>query len=399
MTPTTEYFLANHVQRSSDAVNHLTDRADDLIECLQTLKSQGKDANPALTKRLASLSRELLPSFQSLAHTDEPVTETLTSNSQPEVPVLTPWAPSDVARELPPLPPVLDPSLEKAAFTHIGMVKHRGDRSYEQMEWVGDAYLYLISTVYIFQTFPHLAHGDMCQIREVLVRNATLKDYALHYGLDKRAILPDEYGADGRRGGTKSSSKERNKVLGDIFEAYVAAIILSDHTRGVSKTASWLKALWSMTIPEQIKSRTWHGHAPPLIVPVMGSTEKPADLQQQVPAFQVEAPPKQKLASDLCLSEPRVSVEYRSLDDEGGPVKRDPLTKHRLYTQGVFLVGYGEMVQLGIGMDKKKAKANDKAAQNALENKKLMSVYREKKRAIQESKLAVQQEAAKGLDF
>lgn len=398
-SPTIEYLLADHACRAPDAVNHLIDRADDLVECLQSLKKQGKDADPALTKRLASLSRELLPSFESFAHSDEVVMETPTRNDKPEVPVLTPWAPSDVSRELPPLPPVLDPSLEQASFTHVGMVKNRGERSYEQLEWLGDAYLYLISTIFIFQTFPHLSHGDMCQIREVLVRNATLKDYALHYGFDKRTVLPEEYGLDGRKGGTKISAKERTKVLGDVFEAHVAAIILADPIRGVSKTASWLKALWSTTIPEQIKTRTWQGHAPPLIVPAMGSTEIPVDHQQQSQGVQSNGGnAKEKLSGDLCLFEPRVTVEYRSLD-EGMPEKRDPLTNNRLFTQGAFLVGYGETVQLGVGTDKKKAKANEKAAQCALENKKLMNAYREKKRAVQESKRAAEQKASKGLDF
>ncbi|KAF3765869.1 ribonuclease III, partial [Cryphonectria parasitica EP155] len=279
----------------------------------------------------------------------------------PEVPILTPWTPSDVSPQLPPVPRILDPSLELASFTHAGAVKNHDDRSYEQLEWLGDAYLYLMSTAYIFLTFPNLKHGDMCHIREVLVRNATLKDYSLHYGFDKRAVVPDEYGLDGRQGGTKASSKERAKVLGDVFEAHVAAIILSDPIRGVSRTASWLKALWSTTISEQIKKNN-------------GSA-------------------KDRLSGELALREPRVQIEYRSLD-EGRQQKRDPLTNMKLFTQGSFLVGYGETVQLGIGTAKKKSEANEKAAQNALENKKLMNTYREKKRVMQENKRAAQEGAS-----
>lgn len=379
----------------------LSERADDLIECLQTLKREGIGKDPALRQRLAHLSRELLPTLQSLA--DEVPGEAPRRQPQPEVPILTSWAPSDVSRDLPPLPPVLDATLEQASFTHAGKVKKPGDHSYEKLEWLGDAYLYLFSTAYIYLTFPHLKHGDMSQIREVLVRNATLKDYALHYGFDKRAIFPDEYGLDGRVNGTKASAKERAKVLGDIFEAHVAAIILSDPIRGVSKTASWLKALWSTTLPKQIATRTWQGQAPPLVAPAMCSTpaSTPAGHEQQqaqAPQSKNSLDAKVRLSAELALAEPRVSIEYRSLD-EGLPEKRDPLTKLRLFTQAAFLVGYGETVQLGTGTDKKKAKANEKAAQHALENKKLMNFYRDKKRAIQDSKRAAQQEAARGLDF
>lgn len=387
---------------------HLSKSADDLIECLQALKNDSTD--PVLRQRMAKLSKVVLPSFQTLA--GEPVEISPGKETQPkvEIPMLTAWTPSEVTRELPPLPPVLDPSLERASFTHAAMVKYPGDHSYEQLEWLGDAYLYLIATAYIYLTFPHLRHGDMAQIREVLVRNATLKDYSLQYGLDKRGIFPPEYGLNGREGGTKVSPKERAKVLGDIFEAHVAAIILSDPISGVSKTAKWLKALWSTTIPKQIEKRTWQGQAPPaLVAPVMDSMPIPVSTSTSAPAIQEpqspqqtqdsrfkDAPPaKVRLQAELCLHEPRVAIEFRSL----GNGRKDPLTKQTLFTQGAYLVGYGETIQLGTGTDQKKARANERAAQNALENKKLMHFYREKKLAAQESKRAAQQEAGKGLDF
>lgn len=392
--------------KMSGAMDHLKDHADDLIECLQALKSQdGKIADPALTQRLASLSREILPSIQSIAKSED-AAKTSSASKIPEtanlpvVPVLTAWSASEVAHEMPFLPPVLDPTLERESLTHAGAVRKPGGRSYEQLEWLGDAYLYLMSTAYIFLTFPHLKHGDMSQLREVLVRNATLKDYSIHYGLDKRIILPEEYAPNGREGGTKASAKERDKILGDVFEAHVAAIILSDPISGVANTASWLKALWSTTISQKIKKNTWQTKQAPVIAPTMGSLI--ASQQSHDPSGQVQPSKggsyKERLGGDLALHEPRVSIEYRTLDD-GRPQKRDPLTKLKLFTQAAFLVGYGETVQLGTGTDKNKKEANEKAALNALENKKLMNLYREKKRVAQENKRAAQQEASRGLDF
>lgn len=394
--------------KATDAVTQLSEHADILISCLEALKKQDA-TDPAMMRQLSSLSRKLLPTFQTLSRYEEPAEEIngadqpYPTRSQVALPVLTAWSPQDVTKTLPPLPPILDPSLEKAAFTHPGMVRSPGERNYEQLEWLGDAYLYLISTAYIFLTFPHLSHGDMCQIREVLVRNMTLKDYSVDYGFDKRAIFPEEYGLDGRKGGTKASVKERSKVLGDIFEAHVAAIILADPANGVAKTASWLKALWSTTIPQQIKTRSWQGKTVSwLIAPVIGLTTA------SLPAVEVQQPqqqakpqgsgPKERLAAELCLHEPRVQIEYRSLDD-GRPRKKDPLTKMPMFTQGAFLVGYGEEVKLGAGSAQKKTHANEKAAQNALDNHKLISIYKGKKKAIQEKRQAAQQEASKGLDF
>ncbi|KAJ4423417.1 hypothetical protein N0V82_001890 [Gnomoniopsis sp. IMI 355080] len=389
--------------KALDAMDNLSDHADELIECLQALKSQrGKVKDSALTQRLASLSHELLPSIQSIAETDDATNAPSVPKPSvvPVVPILTAWSPSEVAHETPCLPPVLDPVLERESFTHAGSVKNPGERSYEQLEWLGDAYLYLMSTVYIFLTFPHLKHGSMSQLREVLVRNATLKDYSVHYGFDKRIILPEEYGPNGREGGTKASAKERDKLLGDVFEAHVAAIILSDPANGVAKTASWLKALWSTTISQQIKKNTWQGKQAPMIAPTIGSRTacpQPQDPQAQVQSSKGHSS-KERLSGDLALHEPRVSIEYRSLDD-GRPQKKDPLTKLKLFTQGAFLVGYGETVQLGVGTDKNKKEANEKAAQNALENKKLMNLYREKKRVVQEKKRAAQEDASRGMDF
>lgn len=382
--------------RVPDALSRLSESADDLIQCLQALKTQRDDSN--LTRRLAALSNDLMPSFKTLAKgydrkvaDESKATEQAkpepAENSRPEVPILTPWTPSEVAVSMPPLPPILDPVLEKASFTHAGTIVAHSERSYEQLEWLGDAYLYLMATAYIYMTFPHLPHGEMCHLREVLVRNTTLREFSVHYGFEKRAILPKEYDIVGRQGGTKVSDKERAKVLGDIFEAHVAAIILSDPVRGVSRTAQWLKALWSTMIPKQIKQQS----QATLVVPVMGGTAaSPAGPQAQTKSA------KQELSASLALSNPRVNIVYKSVDESR--TVRDPLTKLPLFVQAVYLEGYGETRQLGTGTAKKKADANEMAAQNALENKRMINTYKEKKRLALESREA-QEKASKDLGF
>ncbi|KAI3397066.1 hypothetical protein diail_11302 [Diaporthe ilicicola] len=381
-----------------DALSHLSENADDLIECLQALKTQRDDPN--LVRRLTTLSNHLMPTFKALAkghgektaggETDVPKQPQAQPPEvlQPEVPILTPWKSSEVAKNIPPLPACLDPALEKASFTHAGCLETPGERSYEQLEWLGDAYLYLMSTAYIYMTFPHLPHGDMCHIREVLVRNATLKEYSVQYGFEKRAILPKEYDTSGRKGGSKATEKERAKVLGDIFEAHVAAVILSDPIRGVSRAAVWLKDLWSTTISEQIKKHTQPRQS--LVAPVMGSASS-AGTQDKVASSA-----KQQLAAELALANPRVNIVYRTIDESR--TIRDPLTKQVLFAQAVFLEGYGETRQLGTGTAKKKTDANEMAALNALENKKLMNTYKEKKRLAIESREA-QEKASKSLGF
>ena len=102
--------------------------------------------------------------------------------------------------------------------------------NYERLEWIGDAYIELAATLFISQTFPFNTAGQNAQLRELLVKNVTLADFARTYGFHRRANLPDSF--DDVYTFTNSASEQQQiKVLGDIFEAYVAAVILSDPVR------------------------------------------------------------------------------------------------------------------------------------------------------------------------
>ena len=135
---------------------------------------------------------------------------------------VTPWKASEIPNSFPSLPQILDPTLETAAFTHQGMTAGRlGDLSYERLEWVGDTYLELTCTLLIAQTFPALLPGKCSQLRERCVKNVTLASYARHYGLDKRAQIPVEI----LNSHHPSKESDMTKIMGDIFEAYVAAVV------------------------------------------------------------------------------------------------------------------------------------------------------------------------------
>lgn len=139
---------------------------------------------------------------------------------------------------LPRLPPILSSALETAAFTHASL-SNANTISYERLEFLGDAYIELIATRLIYPAFPTLTAGRMSQKRELLVKNETLAEYALAYGFDKRAKLPrDFWGLGPGRG------KLWTKTMGDIFEAYVAAVVLDDPKGGFETVETWLQALW-----------------------------------------------------------------------------------------------------------------------------------------------------------
>ncbi|KAI1820653.1 ribonuclease III [Xylaria intraflava] len=288
----------------------------------------------------------------------------------PQSSLVTKWAPQDVpdANALPPLPPALDPVLEKAARTHSGVTSGLGDMHYEKLEWIGDAYLYLVSSVLIYQTFPDLPTGRCSQLRERLIKNEALSGFTLQYGLEKQARLPPEFDSEGRQphgnGATSASKKERKKVLGDLFEAYAAAAILGD-ADGLERVVTWLKSIWGTILQREIfdeyKTPVVQGYSNAASSEERSNTNKPAQPTQK------NLNPK--VALSQIIGAKGVTISYR---DEGKP-KADKNTGLPWYTVGAYYDGLGERnISLGYGSGLSKKEAGANAAVRALENKKLI---------------------------
>jgi ribonuclease-3 len=286
---------------------------------------------------------------------------------------LTPWTASMIPSTPPPLPKILDPTLEAAAFIHASCGSGRlTDLSYERLEWVGDAYLYLTSTLLISQTFPSLLPGKCSQLRERLVKNITLADFARQYGFEQRAVFSVE------RANVWDSAKDhdKTKILGDIFEAYVAAVVLSDPKDGVVRVSEWLKGLWGMTIRKEILTEERSGVKMDSPLWRLRGDAAPIEI--------ISSEPKMLSAKDQLvrtIGAKGVKITYR----DAAPQKKDKNSRLLLFTVGVYLDGWGEKdKQLGFGAANGKKEAGMKAAEMALGNKKLMKVYMEKKRIFDE---------------
>ncbi|KAL1967230.1 hypothetical protein VTN77DRAFT_3276 [Rasamsonia byssochlamydoides] len=232
---------------------------------------------------------------------------------------------------LPHLPPVLNASLEQAVFTHPGVVSNcdaesSSETSYDRLEILGDAYMETIATKLIWDRFPNLSSGRMSQVREDLVKNETLAHYATLYGFDKKVAVPQDL---------QSQPKRWMKTKADVFEAYVAAVILSDPVNGYQAAESWLVQLWGPKLsevkqtPQTLKSKEL------LAKKIMGKGIKLKYVE--------EKPPKQM---------------------KGGM---------QTFFIGVYLTGWGWNNQhLGSGHGPSKAIAGDEAAQQALLNRPLI---------------------------
>ena len=234
---------------------------------------------------------------------------------------------------LPPLPAIPDKDLESVAFTHPGSLScdtaSKVNISYDRLEFLGDAYIELMATRVIFPRFPRLTAGKLSQQRESLVKNETLAEYALAYGFDEKAKLPRTFNTPGK------DRKLWQKTLGDIFEAYVAAVIISDPEQGFQLAEAWLAALWESKLGLQKREDT------------------------------ETADPKAKIHLATKILGKGIKVNYR---DEAPPVEIREEGK-AIFQIGVYLTGWGWKDQhLGSGKGLSKLEAGQKAAADALMN-------------------------------
>ncbi|KAH8157649.1 hypothetical protein CIB48_g10602 [Xylaria polymorpha] len=365
---------------SNSRYTSVLEHADNLLKAAQSLKQDlerlgNHDDSPSHEKILSVLkyhNAQVLPAAQALSqnetaslseapegspkiqkvdqHQEPSNSRPQSSLSIPHPALLTKWTPQDVpdGDVLPPLPPVLDPILEKAARTHSGIARGLGEMDYERLEWIGDAYLYLVSSAFIYQTFPNLPAGRCAQLRERLVKNEALSGFTLRYNLDKRARLPTEFQSGGRPSqtgnGTSASKKERKKILGDLLEAYAAAAILGD-ADGLSRVIPWLKLVWGTTLKQEINNEHMRSTQP-----------APSNLS-----------PKNALSQ--AIGTKGVTISYENTGNQ----KTDKNTGLPWFTVGVYYNGLGETnLSLGYGSGLSLKEAGSNAALKALENKKLI---------------------------
>ncbi|KAI0534286.1 ribonuclease III domain-containing protein [Xylaria digitata] len=384
---------------ASSRYRSVLDHAETLLKAAQSLK-QGLERlgnysnSPSHEKILLTLKQHnahIFPAAQALSYDETASVSTVPgsthkiqkvdehrgpSNGHPQLglpiphpDLLTKWTPQDVPNVdiLPSLPSVSDPILEKAARTHSGIAKI-GEMDYERLEWIGDAYLYLVSSALIYQTFPNLSAGRCSQLRERLIKNEALSGFTLRYNLDKRARLPIEFQPGGRQSqtgaGTSASTKERKKILGDLLEAYMAAAILGD-AGGLSRVVAWLKPAWGTILKREINDEytkpAIRGYSTP---GGAGGHSSGSSSAQPAPS---SLPPKTALSQ--AIGTRGVNISYK---DKGIP-KKDKNSGLPWFTVGAYYDGLGETnLNLGYGSALSKKEAGNKAALEALANKKLI---------------------------
>lgn len=149
---------------------------------------------------------------------------------------------------MPLLPKINDVNLYNRVFVHKSIINnksylHKGEimaAHNERLEFLGDSVLNNIVTVILYERFPEASEGELTQARSQLVKNVTLAEFAISYGLNKK--LQSNLSEEVLRTSTQ-------KIYADIFEAYIGALAI-ERNFDISSIKKWLFQLMEPKIAE-----------------------------------------------------------------------------------------------------------------------------------------------------
>lgn len=113
------------------------------------------------------------------------------------------------------------PALLKRALCHSSYANERNMgrlKSNERLEFLGDAVLELVTSEFLYETFPKMPEGDATKTRASIVCEQSLAFCARSISLGKYILLG--------RGERASGGRERPSITSDAFEALIGAIYL-----------------------------------------------------------------------------------------------------------------------------------------------------------------------------
>jgi ribonuclease-3 len=114
-------------------------------------------------------------------------------------------------------------SLYRKAFTHSSAANQSKGKdlpreSYERLEFLGDAVLDFVVGAWVYNRFPEMQEGELTKIRSAIVRNEQLAAFARRLNLGSALRLG--------RGEFASGGRQREGLLGSLFEALIGALYL-----------------------------------------------------------------------------------------------------------------------------------------------------------------------------
>jgi len=106
------------------------------------------------------------------------------------------------------------------ALTHRSYVNENPNalEDNERLEFLGDAVLDFVVGAWVYNRFPEMQEGELTKIRSAIVRNEQLAAFARRLNLGSALRLG--------RGEFASGGRQREGLLGSLFEALIGALYL-----------------------------------------------------------------------------------------------------------------------------------------------------------------------------
>ena len=140
-----------------------------------------------------------------------------------------------------------DDTYLKVALTHSSYANENRNKNVhynERLEFLGDSVLGLIVSRYIFENFPQLPEGKLTKMRAAVVCERSLWECAVNIDLGKYLILGN--------GEEHMGGRTRMSILADAFEALIAAIYLDS---GIETVREWVMGQLYETIMDASRGK------------------------------------------------------------------------------------------------------------------------------------------------
>ncbi len=120
---------------------------------------------------------------------------------------------------------LLKQALTHSSFNNEQRINRVGD--YERLEFLGDAVLELVSSEFLFSTYPTLPEGELTKMRASMVCEPALAFCARDLELGKYLRLG--------KGEDMTGGRERDSIIADVCEAIIGAIYLDGGMESAKK--------------------------------------------------------------------------------------------------------------------------------------------------------------------
>ena len=137
-----------------------------------------------------------------------------------------------------------NPGLLRLALTHRSVSSDDPSRNdNERLEFLGDAVLQLVITDLLYESYPHLAEGQMAKVRAAVVSGSALAEIARSIDLGAHIELA--------QGEERTGGREKDSILADAVEAILGSVYLDS---GIDSVGEIILSLWADRVADRAKS-------------------------------------------------------------------------------------------------------------------------------------------------